>query len=1398
MDDLLEIYKKYKNKKGGINGRNPNIGNSKKDKSKKDKSTDKNKSDIMPRRSFRIKENAKSNKTEINNPKRKSYKSQVEVPIQSKVKTSPLKSIIKKTIKHKNTKNIIKHKNTKKVRIKTDTYTDTDRESEIESENSKKSNDIIFSTMVRNVSEIHDDINDFELDDINNLIFKLRDDLNLQLIDGYDYRCYNYIIELDNAIRGGNNNILNKIMCYDKYFKFYKKSTKNINELLKKKYLNNKKEYQIKKCYLDGYDIIHDVASLGGYIEQLNKIYKINDKQNNFNAITNNHKLSQAREIMVKELYQNIKNIHIPIDDDKVLNEMGGYATFFKEIYKIRNLKTRFTYRESGSHLKYYHIIKYYETLSSDKKEEFKHLCTHGDSSLINFYQQIISDSSLPPDVYYNFEIPKDAISAFDACGKNLDGQKISPIQTFKNVYSYYDYHILTRIIEIDYDMIPVHIVIVTKHGEIKANGKKNIKELRGCFFIQGEPSINFLVNQSNEIFKLEPGYTELKIPRARKKKVNQADQADQVDDREEEEDPGDLEWEEKDPGDLKEEGKNDDINPSAIPNINTSATTVFQKKKKTKKKPFLIINHKLKYDETEINLKDEPFFNNLKTDFKNIIEGILDVKINNKLIQTILGNLNPNGYYFNPENNWKENQLILFGNKTVGDLMFSCDNYKDRIKSLLTIDSFIKSSVLYNYLSGNSKALQSVWRRMKNKGWTYSKGIFETSASEVVKQVLKNVASILGFIKYYPVFEENKTVKVNNIHNLSTLRNNILNDMFELNGKHINIDILNYLHFNRIHNCLNYIKILSSEKSREKINTSINLNMSTIANMYNGLSYALLYHEIIYKYDMIKKYIEKLSSMKNLKNQYLIDSIKQLDKLSNIFYLNSISYYENNKSNIEEKQPKMQKLPRMSRKISSYYNIFNIDFNVENVIIKGAIQEIDNGRMVKKKANMINIDIVNNRKDTTKLIFNNEGGFHDNVYINNVNRIINRINIDETYIRELSENEFDDGIYYKVINNTLNYPTIEIITMSSGQFKVDTLKNKNILRLGKYNQDGRQIYISLWKVPNKIGNLFKLLEFNSIRHDYMSIFLIYTRIFTYFKYTLMNNTTYNEEEGNNIIINYIKQSNDNVISQIIKCMIELKKDEIHIYNKFLDLINRNIHSNVESDINILKDLSNINIELYDEFKTIITNDPPILTKIKNKINDEIEKCDQIIDNLLSTAPSEKNYLFDSNAMPVVDTNIYGGRNITRYIKEFYLQRNSRNKIIFDEPADDDEYNNYDDVEIGDTITYIPEVEYEEDYTVNAIKNPLPLVKEHLVEKSLFEEPLFAVKRKLDIVDFDSNPPSTSASYLFNFTNPNKRFRKEITRKNKYRNKIKEMSKKTRRNFKPSFSKAYNINVGNF
>lgn len=1364
MANLLKIYKKYK--KGGTNSRNTN----------KSKSKSKNKSELV-RRSSRIKENTKTNKTEINNrrnysspPNRKSNKSQVELPIQSKIKTKiPIKSIITKTIKNKNT---IPKKNTKKVRIKTDTESDID--TEIESENSKKSNDIIFSTMVRNVSEINDNINDVELNDINNLIFKLRDDLNLQLIDGYDYRCYNYIIELDNAIRGGNNIMLNKILCYNKYLNFYKKSTKNINELLKKKYSDNKKEYQIKKCYLDGYDIIHDVASLGGYIEQLNKIYKINDKQNNFNAITNNHKLSQARETMVKELYENIKNIHIPIDDDKVLNEMGGYAIFFKEIYKIRNLKKRFTYRESGSHLKYYHLIKYYETLSSDKKEEFKNLCTHGDSSLMNFYQQIITDSSLPPDVYYNFEIPKDAISAFDACGKNLDGQKLSPIQTFKNVYSYYDYHILTRIIEIDYDMMPVHIVIVTKHGEVKANGKKNIKELKGCFFIQGEPSINFLVHQSNEIFKLERGYTEVKIPRARKKKVEQSDQVNQV----EQEDDQDEEEELEEP---KEEEKNDDINPTTIANTNT----IFQKKKKTKKKPFLIINNKLKYDETEIDLTSEPFFN----DFENIIEGILDVKINNKLIQTMLGTLTPNGYYFNPENNWKENQLILFGNKTVGDLMFSCDNYKDRIKSLLTIDSFIKSSVLYNYLSGNSKALQSVWRRMKNKGWTYSKGIFETSPSEVVKQVLKNIASVLGFIKYYPVFEENETVEVrNNIHNLSRLRNNILNDMFDLKGKDINIDIFNYLHFNRIHNCLNYIKILSSEKSREKINTSINLNMLTVANMYNGLSYALLYHEIIYKHELIKKYIEKLCSMKNLKNQYLIDSIKQLDKLSNIFYLNSISYYENNKSDIEEKQPKMQKLPRMGRNVSSYYKIFNIDFNVENVIIKGSMQEIDNGRMVKKKANMINIYVVNNHKDTTKLIFNNEGGFHNNVYINNVNRIIDRININETYITELSENEFDNGIYYKVINNTLNYPTIEIITMSSGQFKVDTLKNKNILRLGKYNQDGTQIYISLWKVPNKIGNLFKLLEFNSIRHDYMSTFLIYTRIFTYFKHTLMNNTIYNEEESNNIIINYIKQSNDNVISQIIKCMIELKKDEIYIYNKFLDLMNRNVYSNIESDINILKDLSTINIELYDEFKTIIVDDPPILTKIKNKINDEIEKCEKIIDNLLSTAPSEEISSFDSNASTVVDTNIYGGRNITRYIKEFYLERNSRNKIIFDGPADDDEYNNYNDVEIGDTITYIPEVEYEEDYMVSRIEN------------TLVEEPLVAVKRKFDIVDFDSNPPlaSTSASYLFNFTNPNKRFRKEITRKNKYRNRIKEMSKKTRRNFKPSFSRTYDINVGNF
>jgi hypothetical protein len=1007
-------------------------------------------------------------------------------------------------------------------------------------------------------------------------IMNIIKEINLSLNKRFDEECFKYIINLNNVINSNYKiNELTELECYERYVNMYKDpKLDNIHAKLEKLYSTRRNEYDQIKCHVDGYDIIHDITSQAGYVMKLREIYNelsTPDSGNPFMDVnSNNHKLNESRETHVKELKKKMGDIFL-IKDEKILTEMEGYAIFFQEIYKICGSSAKsFKYTESGRLLNHVNMKNYYKEIKTDddKEKEFKKICLYNEENeLKELYEQLFDTDT---DTTINYEIKKDAISSFDACLQTMDGKNKTEPQIIKNVYGYYDYYIASNMIEIPISRtsktlkIPFHMVIVTYN--LKPPMKYlNKNSIIACFLFQGSIDIDFLVIECNKIFG-----TNINVPRGK------------------------------------------DENEDSIKKVTNS---------------YFIENKKIKSSHGDIDLLPEFLPNGFDELVKYVLstteESTTEADEFIKIINNTDSGFYTNGYYFKADLVSNEKQLILFGNKTVGDLIFSCENYKTQIYSLTTTDSFIRASVLYNYLCGNSPILQSVWRNMKGDKWIYSEGIFSTSPEDQTKQLLIQFASVLGFIQHYENnngYEETKDSF--NIHNvLKVLSNNILinlflspddssqlpddssqltddssqltddslqltddssqltNDSSQLtNDSSRFIDELlkrlseNVVNFDTIQKFLTIINQLNSVDITNNIKSIIDMVITNLEDVHIKLFYSLLYHEVQYKNKLINKYLQALSEIDE------INLIKSINKLSNIFYINAVSCYENDKSTItkfiesitipeRKSSRRVSTTSRQSSTIVKHFTILNVDPNLDKVIIKGDVTSIStetgisNPEQKTIKDKMIDIKIINDRGKIIPLTFKNEPYTEinnigkqvkkeiqtDNAYNSKAKRIIKPIpNINA------KEGTFDNDIYYKLVNNTLKYPTLEIILFSFNEIIEDT----SVLKLGVYELgDGKKLFISLWEVKNTIGNLFKLLTLNSIKNDYLSIYLILTRILTNYKYILMKCTD-NIEKTCDIYASKIVVENNNEINVIINNLLQIKKNEIQVYEdtkKFIE-----------------------------------------------------------------------------------------------------------------------------------------------------------------------------------------------------------------------------------------------------
>jgi hypothetical protein len=842
---------------------------------------------------------------------------------------------------------------------------------------------------------------------------------------------------------------------YTILYKLFEKSYDPVKEQQKRKgtYNSKKDEFNQVKCFLDGCDIAHDVSSKSVYFNTLiaknNKIDTISTSSTGINQ----ERIRELRNKEIIELKTRIRDISIKDENItiKTLSAYDGLVEFFKEMGDIWDSKGRPPIKDLGR-------FAYRESgreLSLEKVLKYKNNTDFVDSCKSNNkLKDFFVELQKIDDETQSIEIEKNALSTFDACKQkidftNPDNRKKHAI--FENVYGCYDYHVFS-IVESDNEFY--HFVYVMDSLPTLLN-----RGILAIFLIRGDVSINFLILSNNTI------------------------------------------------------NNNHKIDTKRL---GTAKNTSFIQNSKdiinSLKNNFLQLNP------LSIKGSDVEFMNALEISLTNPLQHPWAKK----------------GYYFKTGLTPGEQQLLLLGNKTIGDLIFTKYLNKEgdnEIYSLSTTDSLVWGSVVYNYLCGNSKFLQSVWQTAPGSGsgyWSHRKGIFSTSIESNIKFTIVQIASIFSFVKYYPIIFNGPDPILGPIQPVKPILSKILSKVFKIKNIYvldvINNVILQMIQFNRVYHALYYIKLLY---------TTV---WAYTDNIYSNFFYELFRCELNYKINFsIRKYVSDIYSLAEANVNDLSDikdRLFNIPKLCNMLYVNTMVDYLTNKVNTF---PSVTNVPGDSP-ISQF---FNIDPNITNVLKKEPVV----GVIGEKTALFIGMYIMNNyRNDVARLIigihilpinkyissstshidgykfydgdeiktvlFKEKNGPYDKFFQKNISAAVQ-------FYRDYSINLTpdmlnSDGTYFKLIYNTLNTSTIEILMVIKSRSTVtkndSNIKISNILTFGKTDDPWDTGHkLQLLEIPNTIGNLFHLLmNYRSISTDTTAVRMIITKIMSYFNKNLL------------------------------------------------------------------------------------------------------------------------------------------------------------------------------------------------------------------------------------------------------------------------------------------------------
>jgi len=759
-------------------------------------------------------------------------------------------------------------------------------------------------------------------------------------------------------------------------------SLKNYKDNFSNCYAENEYEYNLSKCYLDGCDIFHDVESISLYSNKLKDIVH-DDNYNNLNfnnlldTVCNQSNIKRIRheyvdDFMKKIIFKNCNLIGFNIISNEInfTSDEEAYIILFDNIYEINLAINKKSNKEL---LKKYSTIT---TLSSKKidkinsffyKESGKNINIE---LLTNFYNKLNS-------VKQN-EFKKKCMENKDSIAESLFEKFFNSKINFKN------YEENEENDDIHIKMNPISLLdACAKEYSNYDDDNINYEIFKNVYGKYDYHVISYFIDEDNIhiifIFNSSPSSTSynshilknnFKIVSSNSLKKNNLDEYVQH-----------------------------NLNPNdllATFCIKGSIPINFLILKSNE----IGLTNNLKLPRTGSGSKasfivfKDKYFNNIK----------------NKISNDFINKINNNGYWFKNNINNNEKQLLLFGNKTIGDLIFS--KYEN-LYCLSTIDSLVADSVLYNFLSGNSNHLASVWRR---KGtWKYTPGLYSINPEIVTKNILVQLVCALSYTNFYIKLNknnDNNELKVmQNINDY--ILNNIIGNEFEeyINNK---IYINNEIKINRITNILTYIynihdihnkKMNDSNSMLQNSNDELIDNFEFVKNdehmmnvdddvlsinfenIYEDIYYNLFLKEIEYKINNdIEEYKNNLIKCYEENYEYMIlffESLSKLKKINNILYINSASFYNSNKcdyilSNITSKSIKDYVLNEeegenneLFKEFKTYYekilsilnsnpgrcdkSSFNIlKFNTEDKIIKNTIVKYCFQKLNKNKINYV------------------------------------------------------------------------------------------------------------------------------------------------------------------------------------------------------------------------------------------------------------------------------------------------------------------------------------------------------------------------------------------------------------------------------------------------------------
>ena len=280
--------------------------------------------------------------------------------------------------------------------------------------------------------------------------------------------------------------------------------------------------------------------------------------------------------------------------------------------------------------------------------------------------------------------------------------------------------------------------------------------------------------------------------------------------------------------------------------------------------------------------------------------------------------NFSDSCYYAQSITNIGLKKLLLLGNKTIGDLIFT--TYTG-VYSVSTVDSFIGDSTMYNFLSGNSDILQSVWMQTGGKGWKYTPGLFKEDINSKAIFISTQLLSSLMFLKAFSKFIDTSSSSSSS-QRLSVIREEEYDENSVNHSQYSEAPSINEYQDGPLKNLItNYDKIIqvitnidcSAIEPLERFNTLMNYILSDFDNIKNYTSADNIYNTcmvqlLIYENYSIKRrifeYIKKLSeyidnyykdNSESTKNTTFLNNIYTLPKLDTFFISNISTLASNN-----------------------------------------------------------------------------------------------------------------------------------------------------------------------------------------------------------------------------------------------------------------------------------------------------------------------------------------------------------------------------------------------------------------------------------------------------------------------------------------------------------------------